>query len=100
MPFMILAHDYPDALAKRMEARPRHVELCEKMKKAGTMTYGVALTDESGNMRGSMLVIDLPTRADVDAYLAEEPYVVDGVWEKIYVTSCKVGPSFAVAKAA
>ena len=41
-------------------------------------------------MKGSALVLDFPDRAALDAYLKNEPYVVEGVWEKIEVETMNV----------
>ena len=36
-------------------------------------------------MVGSMLLVDFPGKEDVDAWLARDPYVTDGVWKEIKV---------------
>ena len=36
-------------------------------------------------MKGSALVLEFPDRTAFDAYLANEPYVTEGVWQKIDV---------------
>ena len=36
-------------------------------------------------MKGSALVMEFENRAALDAYLSSEPYVVEGVWQKIDV---------------
>ena len=36
-------------------------------------------------MKGSVLVVEFPDRAAVDDYLANEPYVTEGVWVKTEV---------------
>lgn len=95
MQFIVLGHDLPDALPRRLEVRQKHIDLCAQMKAQGTMLYGVALIDDAGGMKGSMIVVDLPDRAAVDEYLKSEPYVSARVWGKIEVMPCKVGPSFA-----
>ncbi len=41
-------------------------------------------------MKGSLLVLDFPTRGDLDSYLASEPYVVEKVWEKIEIETINV----------
>lgn len=33
-----------------------------------------------------MLLVDFPERADVDAWIAGDPYVTEGVWRTIEVT--------------
>jgi hypothetical protein len=36
-------------------------------------------------MVGSVLAADSPTREDLDAWLAGDPYVTDGVWKEVEV---------------
>ena len=43
------------------------------------------LLDKDGRMKGSALVMEFPDRAALDQYLENEPYVVEGVWQKIEI---------------
>lgn len=88
MQFMIKALDGKDKLAKRMEVRPRHLEGMEKLRSRIICAGG--LLDDEGQMKGSVLILDFPSRTDLDAYLASEPYVVEQVWEKIEVETMNV----------
>ncbi|MBR6968793.1 MAG: hypothetical protein IKH78_09710 [Ruminococcus sp.] len=83
MQFMIKALDGEDMLEKRMQVRPRHLEGMAKLGRQVICAGG--LLDDEGRMKGSLLVVDLPDRAAVDKYLAEEPYVTEGVWVKTEV---------------
>ncbi|SRR6266545_3902388 len=98
MQFLVCGYDGDDAeaLARRMAARPDHLARAEEMSARGEMLVGVALLsdDEEGRMIGSAIVVDLPDRTAVDAWLAVEPYVVGDVWRRIEVTPCRVGPAW------
>ena len=83
MQFIITAYDGSNMLDKRMEVRPRHLEGMAKLGKQIICAGG--LLDEQGKMKGSALVMEFPDRAALDEYLAGEPYVVEGVWQKIEV---------------
>ena len=83
MQFLVKAYDGPDMLGKRMEVRPSHLEGMKALGKQIICAGG--LLDEEGKMKGSALVMEFPDRAALDAYLAGEPYVVAGVWQKIEV---------------
>jgi uncharacterized protein YciI len=97
MEFLITAFDGTDAEAssRRLSARAAHLELGSKMMGEGTLLYAAAILDEKDTMIGSSMVVDFPSRADLDAWLAIEPYMTGGVWEKVEVRRCRPGPAFA-----
>ena len=83
MQFMVKAYDGEGVLEKRMEARPAHLKRMEEL--GSKVLCGGGILDEEGTMKGSMLVVEFPDRAALDAWLKEEPYVVAQVWEKIEI---------------
>ena len=83
MQFLVKAYDGPNMLEKRMEVRPRHLEGMRALGKQIICAGG--LLDDEGNMKGSALVMEFPDRAALDEYIANEPYVIEGVWQKIEV---------------
>ena len=88
MQFLVRAYDGPNMLEKRMAVRPRHLE---GMKALGRQIISAGgLLDEDGKMKGSALIMEFPDRAALDDYLAGEPYVVEGVWQKIVVEPMNV----------
>jgi uncharacterized protein YciI len=97
MQFMVIAYDGTDdkALERRMAAREAHLAGVVKMKEEGKAVYGVAILNDREQMIGSVLVVDYPTRADVDNWLKTEAYVVGDVWRKIEVLPARVPPMFA-----
>ena len=88
MQFIIKAYDGENQLEKRMEVRPRHLEGMKRLGKRIICAGG--LLDDEGNMKGSALVLEFDNRAALDAYLQSEPYVVEGVWQKIEVETMNV----------
>jgi hypothetical protein len=94
MQFVIIARDGTDqdAQERRQKARPAHIQNIDQH--IAHMIMGVATLDDHGAMNGSVMVVDFPTRQDLDAWLSAEPYVVQDVWEDITVLPCKIGPSF------
>lgn len=88
MQFMIKAMDGENKLAKRMEVRPRHLKGMEKLRSHIICAGG--LLDNEGKMKGSVLILDFPSRDDLDSYLASEPYVVEQVWAKIEIETMNV----------
>jgi len=96
MQFLVMAYDGTDDKApeRRMSVREAHLAGIVKMKEEGKAIYGVAILNDREQMIGSVLVVDYPTRADVDAWLKTEPYVVGDVWRKIEVLPARVPPMF------
>ena len=83
MQFMVKAYDGEGMLERRMQVRPRHLE---GMRVLGTpIICAGGLLDDTGQMKGSVLVLEFDSRAALDEYLTNEPYVVEGVWEKIEI---------------
>jgi uncharacterized protein YciI len=97
MQFLITAFDGTDseAAARRMAARAAHLEIGDKMIAQGTLLYAAAILNEDDNMIGSSMVVDFPSRSEVDQWLKVEPYVTGGVWKEIEVRKCRTGPAFA-----
>ena len=88
MQFLVRAYDGPNMLEKRMAVRPRHLEGMKALGKQIIAAGG--LLDEDGKMKGSALIMEFQDRAALDDYLAGEPYVVEGVWQKIVVEPMNV----------
>ncbi len=88
MQFLVRAYDGEGMLTKRMEVRPRHLEGMQKISRHIICAGG--LLDEEGKMKGSALILDFPSRKELDAYIAGEPYVTEHVWEKILVEPMNV----------
>lgn len=97
MQFLVIGYDGTDEKApeRRLAVREAHLAGVTKMKEEGKAIFGVAILNDHEQMIGSSLVVDFPTRADVDAWLKTEPYVTGGVWKKIEVYPARVPPMFA-----
>lgn len=96
MQFIVTAYDGQDAdaPARRLAARPAHLKLVEESVARGEQILGAAILDDQGQMRGSLMVMNFPSRAMLDAWLDREPYVTEKVWENIDVKTCAIAPSF------
>jgi len=87
MQFLILAYDGSgdDAKALRARVRPAHFAGIKPMVERGELRAAGAILDDAGAMIGSAIFAEFPTRAELDAWLAREPYVTEGVWQKIEI---------------
>ena len=90
--FIIIAQDYKDneALNRRLAARPAHLERMKEEKAKGVFIIGGAKLNEAGNMFGSMLIVDLPNKEDVEAWVAADPYTTNRVWETVEITPFRI----------
>jgi len=96
MQFLVIGHDGTDdqALSRRMTAREAHLAGVVKMKEEGKAIFGTAILDDQGNMIGSVMVMDFPSREELDTWLNIEPYVKGDVWLRIEVLPTQVPPVF------
>jgi len=96
MQYIITAYDGIDeqAIDRRLIARDEHLRSVEKRVKDGQHLYAAAILDDIGKMIGSMMVVDFPSKDELDNWLKVEPYVVGNVWQKIDIQPCNVASIF------
>lgn len=68
-----------------MAVRPAHLDYVRALKANGQFVIGGALLDPEGRMIGSMLMLNLDSEEQLQTYLRTDPYIVEGVWDKIDV---------------
>jgi uncharacterized protein len=87
MQFLVIARDGTDegALERRQRTRPIHLDSISPLVDAGNVLVGGAILSDAGDMVGSMLLVEFRGREEVDAWLARDPYVTDGVWHEVEV---------------
>lgn len=85
MQFLLIAYDGTDegALDRRMKVREDHLSKTAVLKKTGEFLFGGAILDDDGKMIGSMIVYEFPDRKALDDKLKDEPYMTEGVWQKV-----------------
>jgi uncharacterized protein YciI len=98
MQWLIVARDGEDAgaEARRLAARPAHLENAARLQARGHLLLGGALVDDAGRMIGSACVAQFATRAELDDWLRTDPYVTGGVWQDIEVMPYRVAPHYEV----
>lgn len=87
MQFLLIAYDGTDAgaLERRMKVRQEHLDKIAGLKESKEFLFGGAILDDSGKMIGSMIVYEFPDRQLLDKKLKDEPYMTEGVWEKVEI---------------
>jgi uncharacterized protein YciI len=96
MQFLVIAYDGNDegALERRLAAREAHLKATAQMKAEGKTLFAGALLDENEKMIGSAVVVDFPSREEIDKWLEVEPYIINNVWKKVEIKPYKVAGIF------
>jgi uncharacterized protein YciI len=76
--FAIVGHDGPDGQEKRKLHRQAHIDRMTVLDKAGKVLLAGPFTDKTG----SLIVIDMPSLDEAQAFLDADPYVTQGVFAR------------------
>jgi uncharacterized protein len=90
--YLICAYDYTDqdALTRRMNTRADHLAGARRLKASGNFVVAGAMLDDSGKMIGSTMVVQFEDKSELQAWLDDEPYILNKVWEKVDVKPFRV----------
>lgn len=87
--FALICHDAPNSHDLRAQVRPRHVARLQALQAEGRLVLaGPFPTDHSDpptGFTGSLLVLDFANRAALDEWLAQEPFLLEGVYSHVDV---------------
>lgn len=81
MKFVILGFDGPEGDARRKIHRPAHLARMEPLDAQGRVILAGPLTDKAG----SLIVIEAESLAEAQAFAQEDPYTVNGIFERVEV---------------
>jgi len=91
--FFIMAYDDMAKPGHRQVVRPRHLPLLIEACRSGKVRFaGPILDAPAGQPIGSLIVLDAATRAEVDMWLATEPFFTEGVWKDLTILPCSIAP--------
>jgi uncharacterized protein YciI len=90
--FLVLAYDGrdKDAPERRRLARPTHFVNIQPMVDRGQLRAAGAILNDAGTMIGSALFVEFESREQLDLWLKTEPYVTQGVWQKVEVMPFRI----------
>lgn len=95
MLYALIGEDRPDSLDTRMAARPAHVARLEALRDEGRLVMAGPMpaidSPDPGpaGFAGSLVVAEFPSQAEAEAWLAADPYVVEGVFARTTVRPFK-----------
>jgi len=94
MGYAVIAWDGEDegALDRRMAARDRHLDVITEWAADGRLALGVPLFTPDWRPAGSLMLLEVPDRAGLDAYLAAEPFAAGGVWKRVETHPFRIAP--------
>lgn len=86
--FVVHCQDKPGALQIRLDNRAAHLDFL-KANLDKVVMAGPVQTDDRTGMVGSVLVLDIAERAELDAFLAGDPYAKAGLFAAVTVLPYK-----------
>lgn len=93
--YAIMGTDVPDSLARRLQARPAHLERLTALKEAGRLLLAGPLPaidaedPGSAGFSGSLVIAEFASLADATAWANADPYVTAGVYASVSVKPFK-----------
>ncbi len=85
MAYLIETFDKPDSLALRKTLRPAHLVFLEKHAQL-LLACGAKLHDDGTDLGGGIYVLDVNTRQEAEAFIAEDPFFKGELFERIQIT--------------
>lgn len=82
MPYVLICKDAPGKLPVRKANREAHLAYAGE---TGVVTLAGPLLDEAGDMIGSLIVLDVETRAEAEAFAAADPYAKAGLFDSVEI---------------
>ena len=92
MPLFVLScTDNEGTVEKRIATRPAHVARLEQLNDEGRLIVAGALPKDPNNPQagfyGSTIIVDFENREAVEAWVAEEPFLKEGIYSHIDIKS-------------
>lgn len=95
MLYALIGEDAPNSLATRLAVRPAHVERLKALQSEGRLVlagpFPAIDSPDPGpaGFSGSLIVAEFPSQADAQTWMADDPYVTEGVFARTTVKPFK-----------
>ena len=87
--FVITCTDTPGTVEKRLATRPQHLARLQQLAAEGRVIVAGAMPMDRANPQagfyGSTMILDFDSREELDAWLADEPFLKEGIYAHIDV---------------
>jgi len=84
--FLLICRDKPGAIEIRKANRDAHLAYA---KDSGIVALAGPMLDDDGGMIGSMIALDVETRAEAEAFAAADPYARAGLFQSVEIVGWK-----------
>ena len=84
--FALICTDKPGQEALRKTNRAAHLDYLEQ---TGVVVHAGPFLNAAGGMTGSLVVLDLPARAQAETWAAGDPYSQAGLFETVRIEEWK-----------
>ena len=93
MGYVLIADDGTDAAApaRRAAARPAHLLSIRAAAEAGQLVMSGPRMPDDHTPPGSLQVFEA-SEAEMDAYMAQEPFATEGVWQRTEILPFRIAP--------
>ena len=82
MRYALICLDKPNALQTRVENRPAHLE---HLQSTGVVEQAGPFIDAAGQMCGSLIVLNVGSKAEAEAWAAADPYAQAGLFASVMI---------------
>jgi hypothetical protein len=86
MRFALICLDRPNALQTRVENRPAHLE---HLQSTGVVEQAGPFIDAAGQMCGSLIILNVGSKAEAEAWAAADPYAKAGLFQSVMIQEWK-----------
>jgi uncharacterized protein YciI len=90
MLYIIHAPDKADSKDRRAATRPRHLEYWGKDAPLKVILAGPMIDEATGDMKGSMLIVEADSIGAVKQAANADPYWTEGVFERMDITAVRL----------
>ncbi|TVQ40308.1 MAG: YciI family protein [Geminicoccaceae bacterium] len=84
MPYAIITTDRADAGELRQQVRAEHLAYLDAHKQK-LLAAGAKIADDGSGGSGSILLVDTDDRAEAEAFIANDPFALAGLFQSIEV---------------
>jgi uncharacterized protein len=86
MRYALICLDRPNALQTRVENRPAHLD---HLQTSGVVEQAGPFIDAAGQMCGSLIILNVDSRTEAEAWAAADPYAKAGLFASVMIQEWK-----------